>query len=217
MKILVIAPHPDDEVLGAGGTLFRYQMMGHSTAWLIITEVPEELGWSHEKIKKREDEISHISKLFSFEEVYNLRLPTARLDTLPFLEIVQKISKVIETFKPDEILIPHFGDAHTDHQIVHKAALCCAKWFRHPSIIRVLVYETISETNFGLGREGVFNPNVFIDISDFLEKKVAAMEVYSSEIGSFPFPRSKIAIESLARYRGSSAGYCAAEAFQLLC
>jgi hypothetical protein len=67
VKILVIAPHPDDEVLGAGGTLFRYQMMGHSTAWLIITEVPEELGWSHEKIKKREDEISHISKLFSFE------------------------------------------------------------------------------------------------------------------------------------------------------
>ena len=216
MKILVVAPHPDDEILGAGGTLLRYKFEGNSIAWLIVTGITEDFGWSHEKISKRKAEIANVSKFFNFDHVYNLKLPTTKLDTMPIGDIIQKISDVINDFSPDEILIPHSGDIHTDHQIVHNAVLSCTKWFRYPFVKRILSYETISETDFGLDVRCQFIPNVFVDISNFLDGKIKAMEIYSSELGIFPFPRSKISIESLARYRGSSSGFMAAEAFQLL-
>ncbi len=122
----------------------------------------------------------------------------------------------INKFSPDEIYIPHLGDVHTDHQIVHKAIMSCTKAFRYPCVKRVLVYETLSETDFGLELGAQFVPNVFVDISEFLEKKLQAMEIYASEMGTFPFPRSVLSIRSLAHYRGSSSGFAAAEAFQLL-
>jgi N-acetylglucosamine malate deacetylase 1 len=216
MRILVVAPHPDDEVLGAGGTLLRYKSEDNLIAWLIVTGINEDFGWSSHKITERDAEISKISKFFNFDEVHNLKLPTTKLDTLSMGDIVQKISDVIKSFSPDEILIPHLGDIHTDHQVVHNAVLSCTKWFRHPFVKRILSYETISETDFGLDTSRQFSPNVFVDISNFLDDKIKAMGIYSSEIGDFPFPRSKISIESLARYRGSSSGFYAAEAFQLL-
>lgn len=216
MKILVVAPHPDDEVLAAGGTLLRYKFEGNLIAWLIVTGITEDFGWSTEKISERDVEIAKVSKFFNFDHVYNLKLPTRKLDTLPIGDIIQKISDVIKDFCPDEILIPHLGDIHTDHQVVHNAVLSCSKWFRYPFIKRILSYETISETDFGLDVRCQFIPNVFVDISNFLDDKIKAMEIYSSELGVFPFPRSKISIESLARYRGSSSGFMAAEAFQLL-
>jgi len=216
MKILIVAPHPDDEVLGAGGTLLRYKSEGNSIAWLIVTGITEDFGWSPEKISERDGEIAKISKFFNFDEVYNLRLPTTKLDTLPIGDIIQKISDVIKDFSPDEVLIPHLGDIHTDHQVVHNAVLSCTKWFRYPFVKRILSYETISETDFGLDISRQFIPNVFVDISNFLDDKIKAIEIYSSEMGVFPFPRSKISIESLASYRGSSSGFKAAEAFQLL-
>ncbi len=216
MKILVVAPHPDDEVLGAGGTLLRYKLEGNSIAWLIVTRITKDFGWSSKKIAGRDVEIYKISKFFNFDEVHNLRLPTTKLDTLPIGNIVQKTSDVIKSYAPDEILIPHLGDVHTDHQVVHNAVVSCTKWFRYPFVKRILSYETISETDFGLDASRQFTPNVFVDISNFLDEKIKAMEIFSSEMGDFPFPRSKLSIESLARYRGSSSGFFAAEAFQLL-
>tara|TARA_B100000780_G_scaffold277400_1_gene248024 strand:- start:3629 stop:4291 length:663 start_codon:yes stop_codon:yes gene_type:complete len=216
MKILVVAPHPDDEVLGAGGTILRYKSEGHSVAWLIVTKISDDFGWTPEQIIKREVEISSIQKFYDFDEVFELGFPTTKLDTVPMAEIVEDISNVIKTFCPDELLIPHLGDIHTDHQIIHKAILSCTKWFRYPFIKRILSYETLSETDFGLDASTHFIPNVYIDISDFLERKIKSMEIYSSEMGSFPFPRSRTSMESLARYRGSSSGFEAAESFQLL-
>ena len=216
MKILVVAPHPDDEVLGAGGTLLRYKSEGHSIAWLIVTGISEDFGWSPEKISEREIEIEKVSKFFNFDKVYNLKLPTTKLDTLPIDSIVQKISHVINDFSPDEILVPHLGVVHTDHHVVHNAVVSCTKWFRYPFVKKILSYETISETDFGLDFSRQFSPNVFVDISSFLDDKIKIMSVYSSELGVFPSPRSKISVESLARYRGSSSGFKAAESFQLL-
>jgi len=105
---------------------------------------------------------------------------------------------------------------HTDHRAVFDAAAACTKWFRYPSVKRVLAYETLSETDFGLGTELGFRPNVFVDISPFLERKLQAMDIYASEIAPFPFPRSQDALRALARVHGTSSGYHAAEAFQLL-
>jgi LmbE family N-acetylglucosaminyl deacetylase len=216
VNILVVAPHPDDEVLGVGGTLLRYKSEGHSLAWLIVTKVPDEFGWSEERTRKREVELSEVERFFCFDRVYKLDFPSTQLDTVPVGSLVKGMSDVISEFSPDEIYIPHLGDVHTDHQIVHKAIMSCTKAFRYPCVKRVLVYETLSETDFGLELGAQFVPNVFVDISEFLEKKLQAMEIYASEMGAFPFPRSVLSIRSLAHYRGSSSGFAAAEAFQLL-
>jgi LmbE family N-acetylglucosaminyl deacetylase len=216
MKVLVVAPHPDDEVLGVGGTILKYKSQGVSVAWLIATDLKDDYGWSQDKISEREAEINQVTRFFDFDKVYKLGFPTTKLDALPFGDVVQKISEVVSLFRPDEIFVPHLGDIHSDHKIIHNAVLSCTKWFRYPYIKRVLAYETISETEFGLDASHSFVPNVFVDISEFLDLKVKAMEIYSSEVSSFPFPRSRVSIEALARYRGSSSGFLAAEAFLLL-
>ena len=105
---------------------------------------------------------------------------------------------------------------HTDHRIVFDAVIACTKWFRYPSVKRVLAYETLSETDFSLNTNGRFYPNYFINISGYLEKKIELMSIYISEIAKFPFPRSYEAIRALATLRGAASGYIAAEAFQLL-
>ncbi len=216
MRTLVVAPHPDDEVLGAGGTLLRRKAQGGSIAWLIVTDLTREHGWSEEKIARRTAEIQRVSLLFGFESVFNLALPTTKLDTLPVSDVVHRIAECVRAYRPEEILIPHAGDVHTDHRVVFDAVVSCTKWFRHPFIKRILSYETISETDFGLDFARGFVPNVFVDISDFIDRKLEAMGIYASEMGEFPFPRSPQAIEALARYRGSTSGFMAAEAFQLL-
>ena len=216
MKILVVAPHPDDETLGVGGTILRYKSEGHSVAWLIVTNIQQEHGFIEERVNKRASEINKVTEFFNFDEVFKLEFPTTKLDMLPIRNIVEKFSEIINNFCPDEIFVPHLGDIHTDHKVVHNAVLSCTKWFRYPFIKKILAYETISETEFGLDANQNFSPNVFIDISKYLDKKISAMKIYSSEIGEFPFPRSRETIESLARIRGSSSGFMAAEAFQLL-
>ena len=216
MKILVVAPHPDDEVLGLGGTLLRSKNEGNVVAWMIATEMKKEFNWSDSQIVKRELEIQKISEFFKFDEVYRLGFPTARLDTVAMNAIVQSVADVIKIYEPNIVYLPHGGDVHTDHKILNAAVLSCVKSFRYPSIRRILSYETMSETEHELGGSVGFKPNVFIDISSYLGFKIKAMEIYESEVGDFPFPRSKIAIESLAKYRGSAVGFEAAEAFELL-
>ena len=192
-RVLVVAPHPDDETLGCGGTLMRLHKQGAELTWMIVTGISEE-----------------------FSSVVNLRLPTARLDTIPMSELIDAFSKVFDSTQPEQVFLPSRLDVHTDHRMVFDAAAACTKWFRNPSVRRVLAYETISETGFGLNTELIFHPNYFVDISDFLDRKVEAVSIYKSEVGDFPFPRSVEAIRALAAVRGAASGFAAAEAFQLL-
>jgi N-acetylglucosamine malate deacetylase 1 len=216
MRTLVIAPHPDDETLGCGGTLLRRGADGAELAWLIVTCMTEQGGWSTEEVQTRDKEILSVAELIGFSKVYNLRLPTTQLDTLPTRDLVDHFARVFGEFQPEEVLLPHRSDVHTDHKIVFDVAAACTKWFRFPSVRKVLAYETLSETEFGLESESCFKPNYFVDISEYLDTKLKIMEIYSSEIGIFPFPRSIEGIEALARYRGTNSGFNAAEAFQLL-
>jgi LmbE family N-acetylglucosaminyl deacetylase len=215
MRTIVIAPHPDDETLGVGGTLLRRKSEGASLAWLIVTSISVETGWSSEKVKQRADEIHRITQLYGFDEVYSLNFQTTRLDTIPMSDIVEAVSEVLKKFKPEEVFMPHPVDVHTDHRVVFDAVSASTKWFRCPSVKRILAYETLSETDFGLVTGQAFHPNVFIDIEHFFSKKLQAMDIYSSEIGEFPFPRSHKAIQALATLRGSASGFKAAEAFEL--
>jgi LmbE family N-acetylglucosaminyl deacetylase len=215
-RTLVVAPHPDDEILGCGGTLLRRKAEGGLLGWLIVTGMDKNAGWSPEQIRQREEEISRVTALTGFDEVFNLRLPTTRLDKIPVSELVSAFSAVFKSFEPDEVLVPHRGDVHSDHRVTFETVAACVKWFRYPSVCRVLAYETVSETEFGLSPASVFQPNFFVNISDYLERKLEIMAVYKSELGEFPFPRSVRAVRSLAEWRGANAGYQAAEAFELL-
>ena len=216
MKTIVIAPHPDDEVLGAGGTMLRRKAEGATLAWLIVTTITIEFGWSEENIKQRADEIKRVTELFGFDSVFELNFPTTQLDQVPMSDLVAAISNVFKKFEPEEVFVPHPADVHTDHRMVFDAVASCTKWFRYPSVKRVLAYETLSETDFGLGTSQGFRPNVFVNIEPYLGDKIRAMDIYASEIGEFPFPRSHEAIQALAILRGAASGFKAAEAFELL-
>lgn len=216
LRTIVISPHPDDETLGVGGTLLRRKAEGGSIAWLIVTTITVEGGWSEERIKERAREIQKVKKSYEFDEVYTLNFPTTLLDTVPMSGLVESVSDVFKTFEPEEVFLPHPADIHTDHGVVFNAVSACTKWFRYPSVKRVLAYETLSETDFGLGTDQDFRPNVFVDVTDFVAKKLSIMDIYESEVGEFPFPRSHEAILALATLRGAASGYKAAEAFELL-
>jgi len=215
-KSIVVAPHPDDEVLGVGGAILRRKAEGTKVAWLIVTAISVESGWSEEKVKQRADEIRRVKELFDFDEVFILNFPTTQLDRVPLSDLVNAVSDVFNSFMPEEVFIPHPSDIHTDHRIVFNAVASCTKWFRYPYIKRILAYETLSETDFSLCIEPCFQPNVFMNISPFINDKLRAMSIYSSELETFPFPRSHEAIRSLAAIRGAASGFDAAEAFMLL-
>ena len=215
-KTLIVAPHPDDEILGCGGTLLRRKAEGGVLAWLIVTGMTEQTGWPAERIQRRDAEIKRVAELVGFDQVFNLCLPPAGLDELPMGDLVSTFSAVFTSFAPEEVFVPHRGDVHSDHRVTFDVVAACAKWFRYPSVRRVLAYETVSETEFGLARETAFQPNYFVDIAAYLDRKLEIMTAYPSELGEFPFPRSLRAIRALAEWRGASAGYLAAEAFELL-
>lgn len=218
MKTLVVAPHADDELLGCGGTLLRRLAEDGVVGWLLVTSMNSDHAWGTEKIEQRQREIVQVRDGLGVlpEHLYELGLQTTQLDQVPTGVLVGRISEVFEKFQPEEVLVPHAHDIHSDHRIVFDAVAACTKWFRYPSVKRVLAYETISETDFILKSEGLFNPTFFVDITDFIDHKIALMGIYRSELGVHPFPRSESGLRALATLRGAQSGFGSAEAFQLL-
>ena len=213
----IISPHPDDETLGCGGSILRHQAENDSIHWIIVTGMTEKQGFSPDMIAERQKEIDTIAGLYGFTAVHNLNLPTTQLDTIPTGEIVCMLGTLFNEIKPDTIYIPNRSDVHSDHRIVFNSAWSCCKTFRYPFIRRVLMYETLSETDSVPPLpESAFLPNSFSDISDFLEKKLEIMGHYKNEIKKHPFPRSEQNIRALATLRGATAGVPYAEAFMLL-
>lgn len=216
-KILIVSVHPDDEVLGCGGTILKHKAYGNKVYWLILTDVSIEHGFSPSRVSSRSEEIRKVSEKFGFQGVFNLKLPTMRLDTLPIGEIVLGVSKVMTEVQPDIVYLVNRSDIHSDHKIAFQALLSCTKNFRYPYIRRVLSYECLSETEFAPPvPEAAFLPNVFVDISDYFDTKIEIMKVYESEVMEGPLPRSLSTIEALARFRGSQIGVKYAEAFMLI-
>jgi LmbE family N-acetylglucosaminyl deacetylase len=215
-RILVVAPHPDDESLGLGGTLLRRKDEGAELAWVIVTALSEEAGWAEEKIVSRAKEIQRVAEFYRFSAIYEFGFPTACLDRIPTVNLVTAFSRVFTEFQPEEVFVPHPSDVHSDHRIVFNAVASCTKWFRYPSVKRVMAYETLSETDFALDTKAAFRPNLFVNIENYLEKKLSILDIYKSELGTFPFPRSHEAVRALATLRGVAAGFKAAESFELL-
>jgi N-acetylglucosamine malate deacetylase 1 len=215
--VLAIAAHPDDETLGCGGMLLRHRAASDQVHWLIATEMTAEVGGTPQRIAAREKEIAAVRDHFGFADVHRLGYPAARLDTAPKIELVHALSKIIDKVMPDTVYLPFRGDVHSDHAALCEASIACTKSFRQRSVRRMRAYETLSETEFQIA-PGLpsFTPNLFAEITAYLDGKIAAMRLYASEIAAFPFPRSEEAIRALAHYRGSTAGFAAAEAFMTL-
>jgi LmbE family N-acetylglucosaminyl deacetylase len=215
--ILCIAPHPDDETLGCGGSLLRHLSEGARVHWFIATTIDPGLGFSPEKARAREQEILDVAAAYGFAGVHRAPFPTTRLDTVPVSDLVGAISRVVREIQPDTLYVPYRNDAHSDHAAVFDAAVACTKAFRYPSVKRVYAYETLSETEFGMRSDDPgFRPNLFVDTTAWLERKIEIMAMFAGEMGEFPFPRSEPCLRAQAMLRGSQAGVRAAEAFMVL-
>jgi len=216
-KVLVVAVHPDDETLGCGGTLLKHKANGDEIHWLIATDIAELEGIDKSVVDERNTEIKEVEKLYSFNSVYKLGLSTTKVDEYHISELITKISSVVNEIKPNIIYLPFKGDVHSDHKYIFDAAYSCTKSFRYPFVKKIYMMEALSETEFSLStKEDSFVPNVFVNISDYIDKKIEAMKIYKSEIGEHPFPRSEKNIRALATYRGATSGCDCAESFILI-
>lgn len=212
-KVLIIAVHPDDETLGCGGTLLKHKANGDEIHWLICTESTLESDF----YKIRNQEIEKVSVLYDFDSIHNLALKTMKVDEYTMSDLIGKISKVINEIKPNIIYLPFKGDVHSDHRLIFEAAYSCTKSFRYPFINKIYMIETLSETEFSPStKEDSFIPNVFVNITEFMDKKLDIMKVFESEIAEHPFPRSLKNLKALATLRGATAGCEYAESFMLL-
>lgn len=218
MRVLIVSVHPDDETLGCGGVMLRHQAEGDELHWLIVTEAWEP-QWDTDTIKQKADEVRAVSDAYGITNVVKLGQPTAKLDALDQNDLIRTIRSEIEAVEPEVIYSVHGGDIHTDHQVTFRALMSVVKPFYMTSlgVRRVLCYETLSSTDAAPASAGrMFIPNVYHDVSLFLERKVEIMDLYVSETHDDPMPRGADSIRALARHRGATIGVQYAEAFSLI-
>lgn len=210
MNILIIAPHPDDEVLGCGGTIAKYAARGDCVSVCYVTSAysPE---WSEEYLRKKEIEIQRSNDILGISKRFDLTYPTVKLDTIPQKELNASLLDVVMEVRPECVLIPHRGDLNMDHRIVHDASLVALRPVNHRSS-RILSYETLSETEWG-PKTASFESRYYVDISDTITTKIEAMDAFTTEIKNMPHPRSREGILTLAQKRGSEILVEFAEAF----
>jgi len=216
VRVLVIAPHPDDEVLGCGGTIVKHAL-GEDEVYLCIITRAYPPEWSEDEIKERKKEVLKVNEILGIKKTYFLDFPTVKLDTIPQKEMNDSIAQVVNEVQPTVVYIPHRGDVNKDHRLVFNATMVTIRPRPGSVIKKVLSYETLSETEWAAPCVGnVFIPNVYVDISETLEIKLKAMSAYKTELKEYPHPRSLEAISALAKMRGATIGVKAAEAFMLV-
>jgi len=216
MRALVVAPHPDDEILGAGGVMARLIAEGSELYVVIVTKGTEPMFSREGTIQCRKDaRAAH--ELLGVRETEFLDLPAALLDTVPHSELNSAIEGAIARIRPDVLFVPFPGDIHLDHRLVFESVMVACRPNGQAVPRSIYAYETLSETNWNApGLYSNFAPNVFVDVSDFLERKLEALRLYQDELRSFPNERSEEAVMALARHRGATVFCAAAEAFVLI-
>jgi LmbE family N-acetylglucosaminyl deacetylase len=221
-RILVVAAHPDDEILGCGGTMTRLAREGHDVRIVILAE-----GMSS-RYEHREDadpqQMKHLhahaqqaADTVGAKELVLCKLPDNRLDTVPLLDVVKTVEELVARFHPEVIYTHHPGDLNVDHGVVHRAVLTATRPMSGQCVREVYAFEVPSSTEWAFQRlEPSFRPNVFVDITESLETKIAALACYGTETRKFPHPRSAEALRAIAARWGSVVGLSAVEAFELI-
>lgn len=215
-KVLIFAPHADDEIIGAGGTLLRHVARGDEVHICVVTAPDTELfePGLRERIRG-EAAASHA--ILGVAGTRFLDLPAVRLDTTPRHLLNQAIGSVVESLRPGIVYLPHPGDMHFDHGETFNAAMVAVRPLGGACPHTVLAYETLSETEWREPSSAhAFLPSVFVDVTPFMEAKERAFEAYASQVRPFPHPRSTRAIRALSEVRGSTIGVAHAEAFALV-
>jgi LmbE family N-acetylglucosaminyl deacetylase len=217
MRVTVISPHPDDETLGCGGTLLKHKESGDQLDWIIVTRAHSP-QWDAALLDRKEGEIAAVAAAYGFDQVVRPGFPTMQLDTLPLGDLISSISDAVAQTKPDQLYLTHAGDIHSDHRLVFDATMSALKSFnRQTSVTRLLSFETLSSTEAAPANPArAFVPNVFSDVTPFIERKLEIMSLYETELQPFPLPRSLESIRALARFRGATVGLEYAEAFMLI-
>jgi LmbE family N-acetylglucosaminyl deacetylase len=221
-NVLVIAAHPDDEVLGCGGTIARHAAEGDRVAIAIVGEGITSRYTQRSSADRTLVEALHarsrqVAGHLGAAEVFLLGLPDNRFDSIPLLDVIKVVEDLIRKLRPNVIYTHHPGDLNIDHVVLHRAVLTATRPTGGCPVKDVYAFEVPSSTEWAFGQtEPVFRPNVFVEIADKLQTKIDAMQLYESEARLFPHPRSPEALQAIARRWGSVAGLQAAEAFALV-
>lgn len=222
MNVLVLAAHPDDEVLGCGGTIARLTGEGHSVAIAILGEGMTSRYAKRETVDRSLVRALHarsreVADILGARDLIKHNLPDNRFDTVALLDVVKMIEQIVEKISPRVIYTHHGGDLNIDHEIVFRATLTATRPVTGASVQTIYAYEVPSSTEWAFqSHQAGFSPNVFTDIDKTLAVKLKAMAAYESEVRSFPHPRSADALTCIARRWGSAVGLAAAEAFELV-
>lgn len=216
MRVLVIAAHPDDETIGAGGTLARHIAASDEVHWCVVTQAYEP-QWSAAVIDEAARQVRDVTAVYGFKSVIKLGFPTVKLNTLPYIDLSSALQRVVDDVQPEVVYTTPADDINLDHRVVYESTLVATRPLPGCPVKRLLCYEIAPTARFGLpvGSRG-FLPNVFVDIADYLDKKLAAMACYKTELREYPHPRSIEGLRLLAQERGLSVGLPAAECFQLI-
>lgn len=213
--VLIVAAHPDDELLGVGGTAAKHAKNGDEVFCLILGEGAAARAGGKEGIEILHEEAKRAAEVIGFKEIFFSNLPDNRFDSLELLDVVKEVEKHLEKIKPDVIYTHHGDDLNIDHRITFQAVLTACRPCNVNCPKEVYTFETLSSTEWQAGDKR-FMPNTYIDIVDELEAKVSALTEYKSEVRKYPHPRSPEGIKILAQYRGLEAGLKYAEAFCLV-
>lgn len=218
MRVLTVAAHPDDETLGAGGTMAWHAARG-DTVWVCV--LTDGVTSRHDRVQLQEECARRACDTLGVERLILVGLPDQRLDTLCLLDVISPIEQCIEDFGPDVVLTHFGGDVNEDHRLVARATMVATRPVAGSTVRRVCAFEIASSTDWAPPIPGsVFTPNLYVDISDTLETKLTAMKAYAdtfhSEVRPYPHPRSMEALTAYAQRHGVAAGLLAAEPFMLL-
>lgn len=215
-RVAVIAAHPDDELLGIGGTLARHVRNGDEVHAVVVADgagsrYPAELVATLEKQARRAAEV------IGFTSLQFLSLPDQRLDAVPLIETTQRLEGVLDEIEPETVYTHFPEDVNSDHRLVARCAWTACRPYARPGLRKFAVFETPSSTEWAWPMTGTeFRPNWFVDVTETLEIKIAAMECYETELRAYPHPRSSQALRERAAYWGSHIGRLAAEPLMVL-
>ena len=213
MRVLVVAAHPDDEILGVGGTVAAHVAKG-DTVQLAIMCGGGSVRYLPEGSPVIRKEAEQAAEILDVAELVLRDLPDQRLDTLPISQVAGEIETLVRSFRPDTIYSHFCGDINRDHRVLAEAVMVAARPYAAPFVQEILMYETPSSTEWGLPQlSSSFQPNVYVDITKFLDTKLQAFSCYSAEICAEPHPRSLLALRARAHYWGSLVNRQAAEPF----
>lgn len=216
MRVLIIAPHPDDEIIGVGGTIAKRAKAGDEVYVCIVTKGKSPL-FNPDFIQQGRRECREADAKLGVKETIFLDFPAVMLETIPRYELNGKVAEVVQNIKPEEVYIPHRGDMQIDHQMVVDAAMVAVRPRGDDYPKRVYAYETLSETGWNIPNvTNEFIPTVYENITDTYDVKMETMSVFKSQLAPFPAARSVGAIEALAKFRGATVNVEAAEAFSLV-